>query len=88
MNDYPNVLHGWGQNEPVLELNRDIRFELMLVAVEENSGRWMILETIEWGQKVQIQVDTKMPINSRLKLREYKTWCSHNESKNKVFLLR
>ena len=54
----------------------------MLVAVEENSGRWMKLETIEWGQKVQIQVDSKMPLNSRLKLIEYKTWCTHNESKN------
>ena len=60
----------------------------MLVAVEENSGRLMKLETIEWGQKVQIQVDTKMPLNSRLKLKEYKTWCTHNESKKEAFLLR
>ena len=69
-------------------MKREASYELMLVAVEENSGRWMKLETIEWGQKVQIQVDTKMPLNSRLKLKEYKTWCTHNESKKEAFLLR
>ena len=79
MNDSPNGLFQW---ESILEVDRKTNFELMLVAIEENSGRWINLTKLEWGQKVQLQVDRKMPINSRLRLKQHKTWCTHNGGKS------
>ena len=79
MHDFPLLTNGWKlKNYSVLNVNRDVRFELMLVAIEENSGHWIDLTKVKWGQKVQIQVDTNMPVNSRLQLKHYTTWCTHN----------
>ena len=79
MHDFPSFTSDWKlKNHSVLNVNRDISFELMLVAIEENSGHWINLTNVEWGQEVQIQVDTNRPVNSRLQLKHYKTWCTHN----------
>lgn len=49
----PTKIHGNKLNQ----IERDDKFELMLTAIEENSGHMIVLKTIEWEKSVNLQYD-------------------------------
>ena len=55
------------------KFDRDDEFELMLTAIEENSGHMIILATIEWGKSLCLEYDKAKPINSRIELTHLKS---------------
>ena len=63
------------------KFERDDEFELMLTAIEENSGHMIILATIEWGKSLSFEYDKTKPVNSRLKLTRLKSHYNIRQSK-------
>ena len=55
------------------KFDRDDEFELMLTAIEENSGHMIILATIEWGKSLCLEYDKTKSINSRIELTHLKS---------------
>ena len=61
--------------------DRDFKAELMLTAIEENSGHMIILATVDWGKIACLQYNRAKPIHSRIELIEYNSYC---QRKNKL----
>ena len=59
---------------------RDLEFELMLVAIEEISGHMIVLSKIKWGHKVDLKIDNSQKMHSRIEITEFKTTCFYEES--------
>ena len=55
------------------KFEREDEFELMLTAIEENSGHMIVLATIEWGKSLSFKYDHSKPVDSRLKLTHLKS---------------
>ena len=55
------------------KFERDDEFELMLTAIEENSGYMIILATIEWGKSLCIEYNKTKPMHDRLELTHLKS---------------
>ena len=67
--------------DETVKFDRDDEFELMLTAIEENSGHMIILATIEWGKSLSFEYDNSKPVNSRLKLTRLKSHYNIRQSK-------
>ena len=66
--------------------DRDFKAELMLTAIEENSGHMIILATVDWGKFTCLQYNRAKPIHSRIELIEYNSYCQRKISKYFVSL--
>ena len=76
MFDLPAAATTFNRNgAEITRFDREENFEMMLTAVEENSGHIIILATVDWTHKVNFQVDVKKPVHSRLKLTGLETTC-------------
>ena len=62
------------------KFERDFKAELMLAAIEENSGHMIILASFEWGNFTCLQYDRSKPIHSRIKLTNYSSYCQRKSS--------
>ena len=56
--------------------DRDFKADLMLVAIEENTGHMIILAVIEWGKFVCLKYDHTKPVHSRIKLTACTSYCN------------
>ena len=59
--------------DETVKFERDDEFELMLTAIEENSGYMIILATIEWGKSLCIEYNKTKPMHDRLELTHLKS---------------
>ena len=59
---------------------RDLKFDLMLAAIEENSGHMIILSNIKWGIKVDFQIENSRLMHSRVRPKEFEYTCRFNQS--------
>ena len=59
---------------------RDNKFELKLIAVEENSGSINVLKTFTWGKTISIEYDQNQQLHTRLKLNHLNTFCKLKHS--------
>ena len=81
MQDLPNSWMKTNKDGKNLKkLKRDDKFELMLTAIEENSGHMIILATIEWGKEVCLQYDNTKSMHSRISLNSLNTYCEFKHS--------
>ena len=77
MSDLPNSGEKFIDEGQVLtRFEREENFEMMLTAVEENSGHMIILATVDWKHKLSFEVDVKRPVYSRLELTDLEVSCS------------
>ena len=77
MYDVPNSGEDFIYEDQVLtNFEREVNFETMLMAVEENSGHMIILATVDWKHKLSFEVDVERPIFLRLKLTDLEVSCS------------
>ena len=62
-------------------------FELMLTAIEENSGHRINLATIEWGKDIYLQYDHTKPMYSRMNMNRLNSYCNLKKSQfvKKIF---
>ena len=56
------------------KFKRDDKFELMLTAIEENSGHIINLAKIEWGKMLTLEYDIKKELHSRIELTHLKSY--------------
>ena len=56
--------------------DRDFKADLMLAAIEENTGHMIILAVIEWGKFICLQYDHTKPVHSRIKLTACTSYCN------------
>ena len=56
--------------------DRDFKADLMLAAIEENTGHMIILAVIEWGKFVCLKYDHTKPVHSRTKLTACTSYCN------------
>ena len=61
------------EGSAMTSFEREESFELMLTAVEENSGHMIVLATVQWSHVVDFQVDVNREVHSRLKLKGLET---------------
>ena len=73
MSDLPNSR--MPTDKKLKRIIRDDSFELMLTAIEENSGHMIILATIEWGKSLCLEYDSKKSMHSRISLNSLNTYC-------------
>ena len=80
LQDLPNVkLRANTDKYKLKSFKREDEFELMLTAIEENSGHMIILARVEWGKTLRLQYDCKRSIHERLELTELKTYCKFRD---------
>ena len=70
----------------ILQYEREDEFELMLTAVEENSGHMIILATVEWGKSLVLSYDRTQLMHSRMSVKDFQNYCRLKNSKLKVFM--
>ena len=77
MDDLPNSGDIFiDEGQVLIRFEREENFELMLTAVEENSGHMIILATVDWKHELSFEVDVKRPVYSRLELTGLEVSCS------------
>ena len=62
------------------EFNRKSELELMLVAIEENSGCMAKLASVHWNFKLNLQRDSSKPMHYQTELNELKNECFFDNS--------
>lgn len=67
-------------SNPIDKFEREDEFELMLAAIEENSGHMIILTTIEWKKLLCIKYDKTKPMHDRLELTHLESHYKINDS--------
>ena len=60
--------------------DRKIKFELMLVAIEENSGCMAVLASVHWNYNLNIERDPSKPLHYQTKLNKLKIESFFDES--------
>ena len=81
MHDLPTAtLPFFKLGNPVTKYRRELSFTLLLAAIEENSGKMIILTELKWTNSIQLKIDTSKPYNCRLEAEKYKTTCTYNKS--------
>ena len=81
LQDYPSGHFNYHQyGNRIKHFEREDKFELMLVAIEENSGHMIVLKTIEWGKSISLQYDCTKEMHERLKLNHLNTCCKVKHS--------
>ena len=73
--DIPGEFFRIKQDETLEKFREDMKFVLMLTAIEENSGHMIVLTTIEWGVDICLQYDVTKPMHSRISMTRLKTYC-------------
>ena len=68
--------HGCHVGKYIEKSDRDFKADLMLTAIEENTGHMIILAVIEWGKFVCFQYDHTKPVHSRIKLTACTSYCN------------
>ena len=85
MNDAPaQVIKKLNGRNQFVEVDRKIKFKLMIVAIEENSGCVAELSSVNWSFDLDLERDPYMPLHSQMKLNELKIECFFDESKYNV----
>ena len=67
-----------------VQLDRKIKFELMLVAIEENSGCMAVLASVYWNFNVNIERDPCKPLHYQTKLNKLEIESFFDESECSV----
>ena len=82
MHDLPNATRPFlnYNGNPANKYKRELNFTLMLTAIEENSGKMIVLTELKWTNSIQLKIDTSKPYNCRLIAEKYKTTCTYNNS--------
>ena len=62
------------------EFNRNSELELMLVAIEENSGCMAKLASVNWNFNLNLQRDSSKPMHYQTELIELKNECFFDNS--------
>ena len=60
---------------------RKLKFNLVLAAIEENSGKMLKLTEVGWSQHVKMVVDHSEKPGRRIKSTKYQTLCTFNGGK-------
>ena len=86
MNDAPAQVIGKlnGMNQFV-EVDRKVKFKLMIVAIEENSGCMAELSSVDWSFDLNLERNPYLPLHSQMKLKELRIKCSFDESEDNYF---
>ena len=66
--------------QTVNQIEKDDKFELMLTAIEENSGHMIVLGTIKWGRFFHWQYDCSKPMHSRINMKKINSYCYLSKS--------
>ena len=81
MNDFPSSSFEINNNGSKFKTNEiEDDFELMLTAIEENSGHMINLATIEWGKDINLQYDCEKLMHSRINMIKLHSYCRLYES--------
>ena len=81
MNDTPSSVMNAGYHGQTLhQLEKDDEFELMLTAIEENSGHTIVLGTIRWGRFFRWQYDCTKSMHSRINMKKINSYCFLSKS--------
>ena len=62
------------------EMDRASSFELMLVAIEENSGCMAKLASVDWNFSLKLERDSSKPMHYQTELNELKNECFFDDS--------
>ena len=66
--------------DDLVELDRNMKFELMLVAIEENSGCMSVLSSVGWSYKLISERDPLKDVHFQTKLDELSIESFNSES--------
>ena len=81
MDDAPaQVIKKLNDKGQFVEVDRKIKFKLMIVAIEENSGCMAELLSVDWSFVLNLERDPSMPLHSQMKLNKLKIECSFDDS--------
>ena len=80
---------GWwwkkaGSENDCVGFDRKIKFELMLVAIEENSGCMAVLSSVHWNYNLNIERDPCKPLHYQTKLNKLEIESFFDESECSV----
>ena len=86
MNDAPaQVISKLNGRNQFVEVDRKLKFKLMIVAIEENSGCMAELSSVDWSFDLNLERNSHLPLHSQMKLTELKIKCSFDESEYNDF---
>ena len=82
MDDSPCQRFLWSYpNSNIKSVARKLKFNLMLAAIEENSGKIIKLAEVKWTHDIKLMIDTTKPPNSRVIPVKYQTLCYYKGGK-------
>ena len=81
MNDAPaQVIKKLNGRSQFVEVDRKIKFKLMIVAIEENSGCVAELLSVNWSFDLILERDPYIPLHSQMNLNALKIECLFDDS--------
>ena len=81
MNDAPaQVIRKLNGRSQFVEVDRKIKFKLMIVAIEENSGCMAELSSVDWSLELNLERDPYLPLHQQTKLNKLKIECFFDDS--------
>ena len=56
--------------------HRDFKAEMILAAIEENSGHMIILAAVDWGKTVGLKYDRTRNEHDRIRMTNHNSYCN------------
>ena len=81
MDDAPaQVIKKLNDKGQFVEVDRKIKFKLMIVAIEENSGCMAELLSVDWSFDLNLERDPHLPLHHQMKLNVFTIECFFDDS--------
>ena len=58
------------------KFHRDFKADLMLAAIEENSGHMIVLAVVEWGKTIGLRYDRTRNEHDRIRMTNHNSYCN------------